>query len=397
MKPLPDQQSFARAVLDSLPAQIAVIDPAGRITAVNAAWERFAVKNGGNPAAFGVGTDYLAACRRAADVSEQAAAAHAGIRSILENHLPEFSLEYPCHSPDGRHWYVMTVTPLRDARGPTDLDPPAGAVISHHEITARVLAERRAVKLHGNLRRRAASLLGIARKLKRSNEELDQFAYVTSHDLRAPLRGIETVSRWIEEDLGPAVTADAAAQFRLLRGRVSRMQSLIAALLEYSRVGRGDAATVAVDSGALAREVIDLLAPPATFAVTVEGPMPAVPAVPVQLEQVLMNLVGNAVKHTLADRPAGPGRVAVCCRDAGERWEFAVADDGPGIAPRFHERVFTIFQTLRPRDEVEGAGVGLALVKKIVERRGGAVWIDSAEGRGATFRFTWPKLKPNPK
>ena len=378
---LPDLQ-FARAVLDSLPAQIAVIDPSGTITAVNAAWERFALQNGaGSLEGFGPGARYLEACRRAADVSEQAAAAYAGISAVLAGDRDEYSLEYPCHSPVGRRWFVMTVTPLAEG---------AGAVISHHDITARVLAERRAVKMHANLRRRAGSLLLMARQLKRSNEELDQFAYVTSHDLRAPLRGIETVSRWIEEDLGPSITADAAEQFRLLRGRVARMQGLIAALLEYSRIGRTDAPVELVDSGQVARDTVDLLAPPTEFAVEVVGPMPTVPAARVRLEQVFINLVGNAIKHTRAARPDGGG-VRVSCRDAGERWEFAVSDDGPGIAPEYHAKVFEMFQTLRPRDEVEGTGVGLALVKKIVERRGGAVSLDSAEGRGATFRFTWPK------
>lgn len=237
------------------------------------------------------------------------------------------------------------------------------------------------------LRARAEELARVAEALQRSNEELDQFAYVTSHDLKAPLRGIANLSRWIEEDLAERITPETRGQLELLRGRVMRMEGLIDAILQYSRVGRVKQASFPVAVDALLRETVDLVSPPAGFHVEISPGMPVLEAPRSQLQQVFINLIANAVKHH--DKPQGIIRID--CEDAGDHWRFSVVDDGPGIDPRFHEKVFVIFQTLRPRDRVEGTGVGLALVKKIVETNGGEVWLESEVGKGATFRFTWPK------
>jgi signal transduction histidine kinase len=145
-----------------------------------------------------------------------------------------------------------------------------------------------------------------------------------------------------------------------------------------------------VDTGSLVREVIELLAPPAGVTIEVLELLPTLRAERVPLQQVFLNLLGNAVKFGLAVRPDLTVRVA--CRDLGDAVEFAVSDDGPGIAPEYHDRIWGIFQTLAPRDKVEGTGIGLSVVKKVVETRGGRVALESAPGRGATFRFTWPKL-----
>ena len=223
--------------------------------------------------------------------------------------------------------------------------------------------------------------------LERSNRDLDQFAYVASHDLKAPLRGISNLSSWIEEDLAAVMTDDAREQMVLLRGRVHRMEALIDGVLQYSRAGRGRVAPERVDTGALAREAVELLAPPPGARVEVADGMPAVTAERVPLQQVFLNLVGNALKY------AGRADVVVRVGWNAERpgwYRFSVADNGPGIAPQYHERVFGIFQTLQSRDRMEGTGIGLSVVKKIVEGQGGRVWIESAEGAGATFHFTWP-------
>lgn len=226
-----------------------------------------------------------------------------------------------------------------------------------------------------------------AEELARSNADLEQFAYVASHDLKAPLRAIANLAEWIEEDLPGQLPEKVQDHVRKLRGRVGRMEALTEDLLTYSRAGRTRAEIGSVDTAALVADLAQMLAPPAGFSVSAEPGMPSFETAKAPLEQVLRNLLGNALKH----HDSSDGRITVSARDLGERYEFSVRDDGPGIPPKYQSRIFQMFQTLRPRDEVEGTGMGLALVKKIVERHGGEVRVDSGEGRGSTFRFTWPK------
>ena len=257
-------------------------------------------------------------------------------------------------------------------------------------VTSDITARKH---LEAAVQQRAAELATIARQLQESNAELDQFAYVSSHDLKAPLRGIANLSNWIEEDLGPdRVTHEAHAQFELLRGRVSRMERLIDGLLQYSQVGRVGSTVEWVDVGRLLSEVVDWVGPPPTVRVAVGSDMPTFNADRLRLSQVLANLIGNAVKHGEA---GGRVRVTRETPPAGfDGFQFAVSDDGPGIDAKYHERIFGVFQTLQPRDKVEGTGIGLALVRKVVVGKGGTIVVDSAVGRGATFRFTWPRLDP---
>ncbi len=242
------------------------------------------------------------------------------------------------------------------------------------------------------LRQRATELAQLTDQLKKKNAELDQFAYITSHDLKAPLRGIANLSQWIEEDIGDRFTDEARQQMELLRGRVRRMEALIDGILQISRVGRVRANPEQVDVSKLLRDVVDLLAAPEGFVIEIAENMPRLVAEKLRLEQVFMNLIGNAIKHYVARAGSERGRVWVTAADKGEMVEFAVRDNGPGIAPEYHEKIFVIFQTLAARDRVEGTGLGLSLVKKIVEDQGGRVWVESKEGEGATFRFTWPKV-----
>ncbi len=222
--------------------------------------------------------------------------------------------------------------------------------------------------------------------LEKRNQELDQFAYVASHDLKAPLRAIANLSQWIEEDIGDTLTQDTKHQLDLLRGRVHRMEALINALLQYSRVGRIEAATTTVSVATLLAEIIDSLAPPPTFTIEI-APMPTFVTERLHLEQVFTNLISNSIKH----HPKIDGKIKIFVSDKGQFYEFAVADDGAGIAPQYHDKVFVIFQTLEARDKVENTGIGLAIVKKIVESQGGIIRVDSQEGQGATFYFTWRK------
>jgi len=373
-----ESEELSRAVLSSHPAQIAVLDADGTIIAVNDAWRKFARENGGNDMTGGVGTNYLHVCQSASgSFCDEAPAVVSGIRAVLRREQPVFEIAYPCHAPTEQRWFLLTAAPLRYAGG--------GAIISHLDITARKQHE-------DELRDHARELARLAEQLARSNRELDQFAYVTSHDLRAPLRGIANLANWIEEDLGPQVVTDEAKQMlALLRGRVARMEGLIDGILEYSRIGRTKQKVEEVDVGKLLAETVDLLAPANGAQVVIADCMPTLLTSRLQLQQVFMNLIGNAIKH--AGRPDVTVRVTT--GDAGPyQVEFAVADDGQGIDPQYHEKIFVIFQTLAARDKVEGSGVGLSLVKKIIESNGGIIVVESqpAEGRrGANFRFTWPK------
>jgi PAS domain S-box-containing protein len=248
-----------------------------------------------------------------------------------------------------------------------------GAVIAFNDITARRVAERERERLIG--------------ALARSNKELDQFAYVASHDLKAPLRGIANLSQWIEEDLGTDAPPDVAEKMTLVRGRVQRLESLIDGILQYSRAGRVRSAIEQVDVGELLKDAIELLAPPREVTITVAPDMPTISTEKTPLQQVFMNLIGNAIKYN--KRPGAT--IDITARDEGRMYSFSVADNGPGIEPEYHERIFGIFQTLESRDRVEGTGIGLSVVKKTVELHGGIISVDSALGKGAIFTFEWPK------
>jgi PAS domain S-box-containing protein len=233
------------------------------------------------------------------------------------------------------------------------------------------------------------TLIAYAAELERSNRELDDFAYVASHDLKAPLRVINNASRWLEEDLAPHMSAEDRMNMEMLRGRVQRMEKLLDDLLEYSRVGRSsdDRFAEVVNGRALMDDILLLLAPPPGFTVEVTPGFAAIEVNRMPLQQVIYNLIGNAIKH----HHRSDGLIRVSVEDSGEMYTFTVQDDGPGIPERFHEQVFKMFQTLKPRDQVEGSGMGLAFVKKNVSYFGGEVRLVSEEGKGAAFSFTWPK------
>jgi PAS domain S-box-containing protein len=223
--------------------------------------------------------------------------------------------------------------------------------------------------------------------LRQTNHELDQFAYITSHDLKAPLRAIASLSEWIEEDLDKLMSAETRSQMHLLRGRVYRMQALLDGLLEYSQAGRRECLATYVDVNCLLTKVIKFLIPPDTFTIKIESPMPTFDTREQPLQQVFSHLIDNAIRHHFTKT----GIVIVSVVDQGDRYEFAVADDGEGIEPQFQEKIYTIFQTLKARDRQENIGAGLAIVKKIVASEGGAVSLESTFGKGSIFRFTWLK------
>ena len=327
--------------------------------------------HGLEPGTFGGTVADFEACIHPDDVKRVRAA----IRRTIKRQVP-LHLEHRIVTPAGAtRWVEKRGTILRDAFG----QPLRIAGVSL-DIT-----ERR--EKDDALRRSLASLQKITKALERNNRELDQFAYVASHDLKAPLRGIANLSQWIEEEIGSGISDQAKEYLGLLRGRIHRMEGLIEGILSYSRVGRTTQGAERVDTGALLHDVIELVSPPEGAEIAVQDGMPTVHTERLPLQQVFLNLIANALKYA-----GGPeARVTVTWADGGEFVQFTVRDNGPGIAPEYHEKIWGIFQTLQPRDKVEGTGIGLALVRKTVDNKGGRAWIESEPGHGAAFHFLWPK------
>ena len=228
-------------------------------------------------------------------------------------------------------------------------------------------------------------------ELMRSNKDLEQFAYVASHDLKAPLRAIELLVQWITEGLNGYDVNKVQENLGLLTKRTQRLNRLLDDLLAYSRAGRKVGAHRMTDTHALVLDVAQMLNPPPTITISIQGQLPRFPTHPAPLEQVLRNLISNAVKH----HPGPQGRVVVSGQEQGDHYLFAVEDDGEGIPAQYAERVFEMFQTLKSRDQVEGSGMGLAIVSRIVQWQRGRVWFEPAPGgRGTVFKFQWKKHQP---
>lgn len=227
-----------------------------------------------------------------------------------------------------------------------------------------------------------------ARELLRSNQELEKFAYAASHDLRSPLRAIESLAEWTLEDCEGQLPKDGVDNLRKIVERTRRLSDLQTGLLEYAQIGKTEVDSDSIEVGDLVDQLADLLDPTTKYPVTVTGSLDVVVTFLPPLRQILMNLISNAIKHH--DRQSGQIRIEMASRDG--RLYFVFVDDGPGIEPQFHERIFGLFQTLKSRDEVEGSGLGLSLIRKQVEHYGGVISVhsDPSSIRGTTFRFDFP-------
>ncbi|WP_400192105.1 ATP-binding protein [Hymenobacter sp. B81] len=222
--------------------------------------------------------------------------------------------------------------------------------------------------------------------LEKRNRELDQFAYVASHDLKAPMRGVSTVVRWIEDELGHELSPKMREYLGLMKGRLARLEDLINGLLAYARVGRSQHKIEEVSVAQLVHEVVDLVVPP-QFTVHTADHLPTLLTDRLSLQQVFTNLLSNAVKY----HHRGGGHIHIGCQELKKEYEFRVQDDGPGIAPEYHDKIFLMFQTLRDRHTAESTGIGLSIVRKIIDEQRGSIRVESAVGQGAAFVFTWPK------
>ena len=216
------------------------------------------------------------------------------------------------------------------------------------------------------------------------NQELQGFAYIVSHDLKAPLRGIKSLASWLLTDYQDQLDEEGCENLRLLDQRVDRMRNLIDGILQYSRAGREQNPAESINLDTMIAEIIETLEVPNHINIERPRPLPEVLYDPVRMLQVMQNLLSNAVKYMDKDE----GFISIEFDEDPQAWTIRITDNGPGIPEEYHEKVFGVFQTLQARDSYESTGVGLAVVKKIVENAGGRIWIISEEGKGSTFCFT---------
>jgi two-component system sensor kinase FixL len=230
-------------------------------------------------------------------------------------------------------------------------------------------------------------------ELEQSNQELRDFAHVTAHELKAPLRGIATLATRISQDCADKIGQQTKQDLDLLDQRVDHMIGLIDGILRYSQIGHGPHTVEMVDTGALAKQVIEQIALPMNADAKVEGLLPVVSCERVRLTQVFQNLLNNALRYI--DKSKGQIRIAAV--EEGAFWKFSVSDNGPGIEEKHFDRIFRMFEAVAPGEHPEDAGLGLAIVKKIIELHGGRVWVESELGRGSTFFFTLPNIMKGQK
>jgi two-component system sensor kinase FixL len=263
----------------------------------------------------------------------------------------------------------LTISPVRERSGSI-----VGASKIMRDISRRKQAEE-------TLRRSNA-------RLEQINAELDQFVYTASHDLRSPLTNVGSVAQWILDD-DDTLSAQTRDRLQLIQGRIERMKRLLTDIREYARSGSAEEIAGPTSSAAvLLADVIDSLYIPAGFSVKLDSLLESVQVQRNPLAQIFHNLIDNAIKHH--DRQFGVVEVTV--DPSMPMWRFSVRDDGPGVPKEYREEIFGMFKTLKPRDEVEGSGMGLALVRKIVSRKEGGCGVNPIFERGAEFWFDWPKL-----
>ena len=247
------------------------------------------------------------------------------------------------------------------------------------DITERLQTEQELEKLNKDLE-------AAVWELRRANKELQEFAYITAHDLKTPLRGIGTLADWISTDYADKFDEEGKKQVRLLVEKAKQMSALIDDILQYSRLGHSSPEKRPVDLNTALSDIIAGIEPPENIHITIENELPVLMCEKTQIMQVFQNLLSNAVKYM--DKPEG--QINVGCIEQDGFWKFSIADNGPGIDEKYHKKIFKIFQTLCPQDRVDSTGIGLSIVKKIVELNAGIVWVESELGKGSTFFFTVP-------
>lgn len=228
----------------------------------------------------------------------------------------------------------------------------------------------------------------VLKDLEKTNNQLDQFAYIVSHDLKAPLRAISSISNWIEEDLGNNINDETKDNFLQLKARVQRMENLIEGILNYSKASKTSSVSK-VNINDIVNEVFNSINTRENVKIDCNISIADFQTEKIKLEQIFSNLISNAIKYN--DKEGC--EIFVQAIELEDTFQFSIRDNGPGIDKKYHQKIFEIFQTLQSRDSIESTGIGLSIVKKIVEEKGGKIWVESNIGQGANFVFTWPKLR----
>ncbi|WP_055073811.1 hybrid sensor histidine kinase/response regulator [Pseudanabaena sp. 'Roaring Creek'] len=226
----------------------------------------------------------------------------------------------------------------------------------------------------------------LMQELASVNQELKDFAHIISHDLKAPLRGIASLSDWIIEDYADRLDEEGKKVLGLIGGRARRMGELIDGVLQYSRIGRLREEKIPIDLHQVVLGVIEFITPPAGIKIQIDRQLPQILADTTRIQQLFQNLIGNAIKYM----GKSEGEIHIGYDETKDFWEFYVSDTGIGIEAKYFNRIFQIFQALNPSDQPDSTGVGLAIAKKIVEIYGGHIWVTSKIMQGSTFYFTLP-------
>lgn len=368
-----EREELFRLLTRHAPIGIYRTDPAGRITYANELWQRLAGLWQALPSE-GLWWQMALPEDRAAVASRWTAALHQG---------SEFSAEFRVSAEGtGPRWVRSRLVPAQlDATGATGWIGITEDITAHRQTQDSLLQAK--AELEAQVSRSTAELAA-------TNDELSQFAYAVTHDLKAPLRGIQQLSEWLSQDHARELGADGLELVGLLSQRVRRLQRLVDGLLACAQVGRAREEEAEVAMNEVAQRVIRLLNPPVCVHLKIADDLPVVQGNADRLQQVLQHLLDNAIRYQ--DKPKG--QVALVACRVPDAWQFSVADNGPGIPPQSQDRAFQIFQRLQGDDGPAGSGLGLALVKRIVEHRGGRVWLESEVGVGSTFHFTWPDDPP---